>query len=596
MSRRLYMPCLAAICAASSFTVVLLFAGIAAACSGGAGGCGLEKPSVTTEAATSIKASSAVLHGQVNPHGCLTNYEFEWGTKKESFEFAVGFSAGTGTSNVPEEQFISTSPNTTYFFRISATNINGEARGSELSFKSLPKSPSVTTGSATEIKETSAKLNATVNPNGAATTYYFRYGPNKSVEQKTKEESAGSGTEGVSVGQTVTGLEPGTEYFFRIVAANSGGSSEGTNGTFTTSSQKWETQIAAKPVGAKSSRLAFGSCTEAKACTSVGEYVNSGGTTVPLAERWNGSTWAVQTAPAPTGATWSELLGVSCTTSTACAAAGLYESGGVRHGFAEGWNGTEWTVQTTPDPAEAKSAEISAISCTSSTACTAVGHYTTSTTSVTLAERWNGISWTVQSTPNPKEAKESALLGVSCTSSTACTATGYYYNSLGTRLTLAETWNGTSWSVQTTPNRSEATGNILLGVSCTSSSACTAVGADFPSVGAQETLVEHWNGSEWSIQTSQNPSGSGASVLHGSSCVSASLCMAVGDYIKEGVNVTLAERWNGSSWTLQSTPNPSEAKFSALWSVACTSVTECVAPGYYKDSTGTEWALIEKLS
>ncbi len=181
-------------------------------------------------------------------------------------------------------------------------------------------------------------------------------------------------------------------------------------------------------------------------------------------------------------------------------------------------------------------------------------------------------------------------------------ATGDYDNSSGVRLTLAEAWNGTSWSIKTTPNRTGATGNILLGVSCTSSIACTAVGGDFPSSGPQETLVEKYSETGWTIQTSQNPIRSEASVLHGVSCISETECTAVGDYVNAGVNVTMAEaeRWtsisSGKTWTLQSVPNPAEATFSALWSVACSSSTVCAAPGYYKNSLGTELALTEKSS
>ena len=92
------------------------------------------------------------------------------------------------------------------------------------------------------------------------------------------------------------------------------------------------------------------------------------------------------------------------------------------------------------------------VSCTSGTACTAVGHYTNSAgVQVTLAEIWNGSSWAIQSTPNPSGAKNPVLNAVSCTSSTACTAVGSYTNSAGTDSTLAERRNGTSWTIQSTP-------------------------------------------------------------------------------------------------------------------------------------------------
>jgi hypothetical protein len=128
----------------------------------------------------------------------------------------------------------------------------------------------------------------------------------------------------------------------------------------------------------------------------------------------------------------------------------------------------------------------------------------TSTRSLTLAERWNGTSWANQTTPNPSGALVSAFNGMSCTSASACTAAGYYTNSAGTYLTLAEHWNGTAWAIQKTPNPSGAQQSVLYGVSCTSASACTAAGSDSTSSG---TLAERWNGTAWTIQKTPNPSG-----------------------------------------------------------------------------------------
>jgi hypothetical protein len=67
---------------------------------------------------------------------------------------------------------------------------------------------------------------------------------------------------------------------------------------------------------------------------------------------------------------------------------------------------------------------------------------------VTLAERWNGVSWSIQDTP---ALGFSALSGVSCRSTTACTAVGSFING-NTLVTLAARWDGASWSVQSTPN------------------------------------------------------------------------------------------------------------------------------------------------
>src|SRR5215467_13227659 len=83
-----------------------------------------------------------------------------------------------------------------------------------------------------------------------------------------------------------------------------------------------------------------------------------------------------------------------------------------------------WSIQHTPNPTGASFVPLQAVSCTSATACTAVGSSSTSTTTVTLAERWNGTKWSIQHTPNPTGASFVPLKAVSCTSATACTAVG----------------------------------------------------------------------------------------------------------------------------------------------------------------------------
>jgi hypothetical protein len=159
-----------------------------------------------------------------------------------------------------------------------------------------------------------------------------------------------------------------------------------------------------------------------------------------------------------------------------------------------------------------------------------------------LAETWNGTSWSVEATPNPSGAEQSNFTGVSCTSASACTAVGDYTDDSGTRDTLAEAWNGTSWSIQATPNPTGAEGSILAGVSCTSANACTAVGDYADSSGIQDTLAEVWDGTSWSVQTTPDPSGGQLSTLSGVACTTADGCTAVGDYATiSGLILTLVE-------------------------------------------------------
>ena len=79
-------------------------------------------------------------------------------------------------------------------------------------------------------------------------------------------------------------------------------------------------------------------------------------------------------------------------------------------------------------------------------ACTAVGWFVNG---VTLAEQWDGISWTIEPTLAPPGATLSAtdaLSDVSCTSETDCTAVGEYTYLARSTVPLAEHWNGVNWS------------------------------------------------------------------------------------------------------------------------------------------------------
>ena len=251
-----------------------------------------------------------------------------------------------------------------------------------------------------------------------------------------------------------------------------------------------------------------------------------------------------------------------------------------------------WSLQTTPNPSGAKESDLLRTSCSSSTECTAVGYYTTAGgTLVTLAERWNGTEWKVQTTPNPKEAKESSLEAVSCPSSTDCTATGSYRNASGTLEMLAEQWNGTEWKVQVTPSPEGAVGNRLLqGVSCSSATACTAVG-QYETLARAVTLAERWNGTEWKVQTTPIVGEKGEEALLGVSCFSGTECTTVGYGFPTGEEA-LADRWNGTEWKAQTTP---EVKGSHFEDVSCSSATACTGAGRSGELplaerwNGTEW-------
>lgn len=110
--------------------------------------------------------------------------------------------------------------------------ISSSGRTAPASAASSP--PSVTTGSASSIGESSATVNGTVNPNGQATTYYFRYGTTTSYGMQTSPANAGSGTTPVGVHATLGGLTANTTYHYQLVAQSSSGTTNGADQTLTT--------------------------------------------------------------------------------------------------------------------------------------------------------------------------------------------------------------------------------------------------------------------------------------------------------------------------------------------------------------------------
>lgn len=167
-------------------------------------------------------------------------------------------------------------------------------------------------------------------------------------------------------------------------------------------------------------------------------------------------------------------------------------------------------------------------------------------------------------------AQPLSLGAVSCSSSSACTAVGY----AGSRWEpVAERWNGSSWSAQRIPTPVHPD---LLSVSCPALTLCFAVG--YSTVyGADSALknfvpvVERWAGGSWSMQgTPRIP----APTLHDVSCDSPDACTAVGYSGLPSSNGAqpLVERWDGTRWSIQRTAGPADV-------VSCPSTTGCIAVG-----------------
>ena len=346
----------------------------------------------------------------------------------------------------------------------------------------------------------------------------------------------------------------------------------------------WSIQPAPRPSRPADTYLSGVSCTSTRDCVAVGDSnVVSTDTDIPLVLHWNGTTWSSERTPTlPSAIGGGALADVSCTASNACMAVGSF--GPADGPLAERWNGSAWTLEHPPDPFDAW--EFNGVSCVSSTRCVAVG-----TGDVPVAELWDGRRWTVQNTQFDPQTTASGLLGVSCPSRTTCDAVGasdvgfcadpYYYYGSGYSdyyVEMFASWTPGRWAVFDHPeiacsrNGTEGGGRGMAAVSCTSPTACTAVGSE----------IYRWNGIRWSTQ----PAVIDKHGLLGVSCTSPLACTAVGSEIST---------WNGRAWSNQPIPLPADAASATatLNSVSCLPPDSCVAVGDYQNRAGRDLPLIE---
>jgi len=152
------------------------------------------------------------------------------------------FSWGSGNTVMTYTPSSNMSGNTLYAARFEATATDSNSLAMQGAFESrfttgtnaTTARPSINSASSANLADTTATLNATVTPNGAATSVYFEYGITASFGSTTASQGIGSGNSPVSVSANLTGLSAGTLYYYRAVATNSVGSTFGNTLTFTT--------------------------------------------------------------------------------------------------------------------------------------------------------------------------------------------------------------------------------------------------------------------------------------------------------------------------------------------------------------------------
>jgi hypothetical protein len=125
----------------------------------------------------------------------------------------------------------------------------------------------------------------------------------------------------------------------------------------------------------------------------------------------------------------------------------------------------------------------------------------------------------------------------------------------------------------------------LNNVSCAISS-CEAVGIYVASSGAIVPLGERWNGTAWHAQPTPNPGRASTNGLNGVACPSPSDCTAVGQGNGDGTPFTLGERWRDGRWKLEAVPSPIGAAENQLNAIACPATDRCEAVGIVGPTRG----------
>jgi hypothetical protein len=293
----------------------------------------------------------------------------------------------------------------------------------------------------------------------------------------------------------------------------------------------------------------------------VGYYSNSrlgnqGGKT--LIEHWNGLTWSIVKSP-NSALGYSYLNGVAAIAPNNIWAVGYtFNAGnyGAGQALIEHWNGSSWAIVNSPNPGGISA--LYAVTPLSATNIWAVGEYG-NTGEQPFIEHWDGTSWKV--IQSPRVGTLYAILNsISAISANDIWAVGVYANKtvIGNSETLLEHWNGTSWTVVPGPN----SGGFLSSVAAISAHDVWAVG----NIGASgntasgyqgtQTLVEHWNGSSWRIVKSLNP-GIASNIFNAVTVLSARDVYAVGytsNNFADQERQPLIEHWNGSSWSVVNGP------------------------------------------
>ncbi len=309
----------------------------------------------------------------------------------------------------------------------------------------------------------------------------------------------------------------------------------------------------------------------------------------PIVEQWNGTEWLPMTTPGQGDD--SLLSGITRNSPTSAVAVGWWAPAGTdpSRAFAEVWNGTSWTISDPPTFMNGSTflptLLESAASTDPSNVWAAGVTVNAGNVEVPLIEHFSGTSWSISNDVPIGDGGE--LINVATDAINDAWAVGLEITGGGSgQVPLIMHWNGSVWQQVATPTLSTPSG--LNGVAVSSATNAWAVGAS--SNGTMSTpIAMHWDGTQWLTVAVPNPSVNGGS-LQSVTAVGPNDVWAFGlQYVDPiGDSAPLIEHWNGSTWSVaQSAPGiPSPGDSGFLFGSTFTG-NHVLAVGYTQPNGGT---------
>lgn len=242
--------------------------------------------------------------------------------------------------------------------------------------------------------------------------------------------------------------------------------------------------------------------------------------------------------------------------------------------------------------------ELHAISALTENDAWAVGvsSNTERTISSSLIEHWNGTQWSVVTSPNPSNTLN-ILYGVAEVAANDVWAVGFAATTTSSAVIMH--WNGSAWSVVPNPPGGIFVSN-LMALAVVSANDIWAIGSG--RIGDEDaTLTLHWNGTAWAFVPSPNVSPQVNNTLFGAAAVATNDVWAVGAQQPTSLtdSHTLILHWDGSVWSIVSSPNDGgNTVGNHLLAAAAVSANDVWSVGYSELGTlsehwdGTQWSVV----